>query len=112
MKSIPLRGGWIFKEKRFEIEFLKERHEPVELPRAVVKKPLNPVSGERRIATGQGQQGVGGTAVSSNLGVSGGRGPIWVMSLLVNSPPGDVGGGRGLKKVTKPPMSSPNWRKI
>ena len=44
------------------------------MPRAVGKKPLNPVSGERQIATGQGQQGVGSTAVSSNLGLGGGAG--------------------------------------
>ena len=74
MKSIPQRGEWIYKKKRLDIEFIKERHEPVEMPRAVGKKALNPVSGEKRIATGQGQQEVGGTAVSSNLGVGGGTG--------------------------------------
>ena len=74
MKSIPREGNGFLKKKDFEIEFPKERHEPVEMPRAVGKKPLNPVSGGRQIATGQGQQGVGGTAVSSNLGVGGGAG--------------------------------------
>ncbi len=44
------------------------------MPRAVGKKPLNPVNSGKRIATGRGGQGVGGTAVSSNRGVGGGAG--------------------------------------
>ena len=68
------------------------------MPRAVGKKPLNPVSGERRIATGQGQQGVGGTAVSSNLGVSGGAGTNMGHEPARKLTTGGCGGGSGTKE--------------